>query len=178
MLPILVLIALWGGPSHAEEWRGLEVAPEDRCAPYERSDYRYPASVEDRIVERDGLTSPYGETFASTDESDIEHVVAVSEAHDSGLCAAPDSVKTAFARDLLNLVLASPGLNRWEKGAKDASEWMPAVNQCWFAETVVAVKRKYGLSVDAAERDALELVLEGCDTAIRRTSWGRVKREN
>ena len=56
--------------------------------------------------------------------------MATSEAHDSGLCAAIDSVKAAFARDLLNLVLANPRLNRFEKSDKDAADWVPSMNQC------------------------------------------------
>ena len=59
-------------------------------------------------------------------------MVATSEAHDSGLCAAPPSVKAVFASDLLNLTLASPRVNRHSKGAKDVAEWTPALNACWF----------------------------------------------
>ena len=46
-----------------------------------------PASVEPRIAERlGGMFSPYdGSQFASLRESHIEHIVAISEAHDSGL---------------------------------------------------------------------------------------------
>ena len=33
-------------------------------------------------------------------------------------------------------------MNRNQKGAKDAAEWQPDANQCWFAQTVVAVRRK------------------------------------
>ena len=39
---------------------------------------------------------------------------------------------------------------------------MPRINRCWFAGWVVAVKRKYGLTVDAREAGALESVLSGC----------------
>ena len=39
---------------------------------------------------------------------------------------------------------------------------MPRMNQCWFAGRVVAVKRKYGLSVDVREARALEGVLSEC----------------
>ena len=53
-------------------------------------------------------------------------------------------------------------MNRHQKSGKDAGEWMPRMNQCWFAERVVAVKRKYGLNVDAEEAQALEGVLSGC----------------
>ena len=77
-----------------DTWRGLAVAPEDRCAPYDRSDYPYPPSVEAKIVASMGgrVYGPYtGRFFLSMKETDIEHVVAVSEAHDSGLCAAGDA---------------------------------------------------------------------------------------
>ena len=36
------------------------------------------------------------------------------------------------------------------------------MNRCWIAGRVVAVKRKYGLTVDAREARALEGVLSGC----------------
>ena len=120
-----------------ERWRGLTVAAEQRCAPYRSEEYAYPQAVEDDIIQRfGGIFSPYTNAlFDSKGDTDIEHIVARSEAHDSGLCGADAATKRAFSRDLLNLTLASPRVNRNQKGAKDAAEWQPAVNQCWFAET-------------------------------------------
>ena len=163
----LLVVALAGIPalSSAETWRGLTVAPEVRCSPYERKDYPYSQSVEARIVSRMGgrVYGPYtGRAFASTRETDIEHMVATSEAHDSGLCGAPGSVRERFANDLLNLTLASPQVNRFQKSAKDAAEWLPRLNRCWFANTVVQVRQKYGMTIDRREADALEAVLSGC----------------
>ena len=89
-------------------------------------------------------------------------MVAASEAHDSGLCAADAATKRRFAGDLLNLTLASTRVNRHVMSEKDVGEWMPRMNCCWFAGRVVAVKRKYRLSVDAREACALEGVLSGC----------------
>ena len=44
---------------------------------------------------------PYtGTCFSSTAETDIEHIVAASEAHDSGLFARDAATKARFARDL------------------------------------------------------------------------------
>ena len=151
-------------PSAATTWRGLTVAPEKRCSPYQRSDYSYSQKLEVAIIERQGgLFSPYtGERFASRRESDIEHIVATSEAHDSGACAWSKARRRAFAGDLDNLTLASPKLNRGDKQAKDFAQWQPARNKCWMAETIVAVKRKYELSVDVAEQQALAAVLAGC----------------
>ena len=121
--------------------------------------------MEARIVESQGgnIYGPYtGSWFASTRETDIEHLVARSEAHDSGLCAATSERRREFAGDLLNLTLASPSVNRHQKSGKDAAEWLPDLNQCWFADRAIQVRRKYGLSIDQAEAYALDRVLAGC----------------
>ena len=149
-------------------WRGLAVAPEHRCAPYTRADYPYPRSIEARIVAAQGglIYGPYsGRSFRTTLETDIEHIVAVSEAHDSGLCAAGPETRRRFATDLLNLTLAGPKINRCGKSGKcayDAAQWLPPMNQCWFAARIVAVRLKYRLTVDRREAAALERVLSDC----------------
>ena len=163
----------------AGEWRGLTIAPEDRCSPYDADDYRYPQSVEDDIV-RDlgGIYSPYTcETFDSDTQTDIEHIIARSEAHDSGLCGADDATRTQFARDLLNLTLASPSLNRSQKSDKDAAEWMPDQNRCWFAQTIVDVRLKYGLTIDQAEADAIDRMLGAVRPSRSRAASPRSGRE-
>ena len=151
---------------HAQEQSPtIVIKPENRCSPYDRDHYPYPQSVEDGIIARMGgrIYSPYtGESFTSKRQTDIEHIVAVSEAHDSGLCAASAATRRAFARDLDNLTLATPALNRYQKAAKDVAEWLPVQNQCWFVARVVAVKKKYGLSMDAREAAAALNVLADC----------------
>ena len=108
----------------------MTVAAEHRCSPYRSEEYAYPQAVEDEIIQRlGGLFSPYtNEAFNSKGDADIEHVVARAEAHDSGLCRADAATKRRFSRDLLNLTLASPRVNRNQKGAKDAAEWQPEVD--------------------------------------------------
>ncbi len=148
-----------------QTWRGLVVASEDRCSPYDPDDYPYSQSVEQQIVQNMGgiIYGPYTATwFDSTSQTDIEHIVARSEAHDSGLCAASAETKRRFGSDLLNLTLASPAVNRHQKSGHDAAEWLPDQNRCWFANRVVEVRRRYGLTVDQHERDALDTVLSGC----------------
>ena len=151
-----------------DSWRGLAVVPEHRCTPYVRRDYPYPQSVEAAIVASMGgrIYGPYtGRFFASTRQTDIEHIVAVSEAHDSGLCAADRTTRQRFASDPLNLTLAAPDVNRCGPAGKchfDAAEWLPPMNRCWFAGRVVAVKRKYRLTVDRREAATLERVLSDC----------------
>ena len=112
---------------------GLTVAPEYRCAPYDPDDYPYSPSVEAKIVDaQGGIYGPYtGTWFEGIRETDIEHIVARSEAHDSGLCAASPETRSEFASDLLNLTLATPSVNRHQKSDNDAAEWLPDLNECW-----------------------------------------------
>ena len=143
----------------------LGIEPENRCSPYDSDGYPYLQSVEPQIVAQQGgrIYSPYtGRYFASTGETDIEHIVARSEAHDSFLSAADSGTKRSFARDLLNLTLASPSVKRHQEIAKDVAEWLPAVNQCWYVNQVVLVKRKYNLSMDQAEATKAQQVLATC----------------
>ncbi len=147
-------------------YRGIVVAEEDRCSEYNRSDYRYPQSVEDDIIEGlGGIYGPYtGTCYATKLETDIEHMIATSEAHDSGLCAASVETRSAFGRDLLNLTLASPQVNRTEKGARDVAEWLPTLNQCWYVQRTLNVRRKYGLTIDWREALSAEAVLASCES--------------
>ena len=166
-LLIVLLLALGaGGPVSAETWRGLVVAPEHRCSTYHRDDYHYPQWVEPQIIKRLGgrIYGPYtGRYFANRRETHIEHIVALAEAHDSGMCAADIERKRRFARDLLNLTLAAPGINA-AKSSRDAAEWLPPLNRCWFAARVFEVRNKYALTIDRAEADALDVVLTGCSS--------------
>ena len=162
----LSLFLVFGQTSAETYWMGLKIAPEHRCTPYSSKSYPYSQSVEKRIVESMGrIYGPYtGRCFKSVRETDIEHIVARSEAHDSGLCASGERVRREFSRDLLNLTLASPSVNRHQKRDRDAAEWLPDLNQCWFAKRVIDVKTKYQLTVDRREAEALSAVLSQCDS--------------
>ena len=176
IISMLVLLFLLGADvaknlaqAQPNSYRGVEIAPENRCSPYVRHrDYTYPQSIEDKIIERQGgIYGPYEDRcFAAKTETDIEHLVAASEAHDSGLCEAPREVRTAFANDLLNLTLASPYVNRYAKSGKDAGEWMPDENRCFFARRTLRVKRKYGLTMDEREYRAIKAVIQQCRTLV------------
>ena len=155
------------------------IAPEHRCSPYDADDYSYSQSVEPRIVASMGgiIYGPYtGSWFDSTTETDIEHIVARSEAHDSGLCAVDAATKRRFAADLLNLTLASPTVNRSQKSDNDAGDWLPDLNRCWFANRVVEVRQQYTLTIDQRERDILESILSGC-TSTTMVVHGSAPRE-
>ena len=161
-----------GCSSDAETWRGLRVCSERPREGYDRDDYGTGyRSLEDEIIaalpatmKADGkVYTPYSciafdITSSGTAATDIEHIVALAEAHDSGIA---DDQRRDFASDLDNLTIADPTVNRSQKGARDAAEWMPTHHGAWFAERVIQVKLEYGLTIDPAERDALEALLAG-----------------
>ena len=159
-----------GCSADAETWRGLKVCAERPRDGYDRDDYGTGySSLEDDIIaalpptmkQAGQVYTPYSciafdITPSGTAKTDIEHIVALAEAHDSGIAA---DRRRAFASDLANLTIADPTVNRSQKSAKDAAEWKPSRHGAWFAQRVIAVKLEYGLTVDPAERDALEALL-------------------
>ena len=179
VLAVLAVAVATPAPAQTQDatWNGLVIAPEARCSPYDSDDYRYSQSVEDRIIRSlGGIYGPYtGRWFGSKRETDIEHIVARSEAHDSGLCRTDQRTRRQFSEDLRNLTLAAPSVNRNQKRDHDAAGWLPPMNRCWFAARVINVKRAYGLTVDRRERDALARALAECeDTDIDRTPRGTI----
>lgn len=152
-------------------WRGLSVRTRllacydelQDSDPYDPQDYPHGSDLKEvAIAELGGVWSPYElKEFGSTDEAEIEHVVALEEAHRSGLCLQSRLVRRLFANDSRNIALVSKDLNRPD-AASDASDWMPPYNGCWWAQRVVEVKTRWNLSVDYHEAQALESLLTGC----------------
>ena len=77
-------------------------------------------------------------------------------------CSALPERKREFARDIRNLTLSAPHLNRNLKGAKDTADWVPEENKCWFAWRVIDVRRAYDLTIDRREADAIDAILAAC----------------
>jgi hypothetical protein len=164
-----IVVLAYSTATANETWNGLVIAKEHRCSPYnKKAQYPYPQSVEDKIIAAMGgkIYGPYtGRYFDSKSDTDIEHIVAASEGHDSGLCQATAAERKEFATDLLNLTLATPRVNRCSslgKCGKDAYEWLPPKNKCWFAQRNVDIRKKYSLTIDRREADLLEAVLSHC----------------
>ena len=70
-------------------------------------------------------TCPYtGKVFTSPKGIDIDHIVALKEAHESGAHLWNKARKKAFANDFANLLPTQAGANR-SKGHRDPARWMP-----------------------------------------------------
>ena len=169
-----------GCPADAETWRGLQVCEEQPRDGYDRDAFGSGySSLEDDIIAALPATmkaggqvytpdTPYSclafdITADGTAATDIEHIVALAEAHDSRIA---DHRRRDIASDLDNLTIADPTVNRSQKSDRDAAGWMRARHGRWFAERVIAVKLEYRLSVDSAERAALEALLSGGGAAL------------
>ncbi|HVW32937.1 MAG TPA: lamin tail domain-containing protein [Acidimicrobiia bacterium] len=98
---------------------------------------------------------------------DIDHMVPLAEAWDSGASAWDASRREAYANDLgypNSLVAVTATANR-SKGDQDPAEWKPPAPSFWcdYATWWTTVKIRWGLTADRAEVDALRAMLSGCD---------------
>jgi hypothetical protein len=95
----------------------------------------------------------------------IDHVVALSDAWQTGAQQLDESTRKDLANDPLNL-LAVDGPANQQKSDSDAASWLPANKsfRCDYVARQIAVKKKYRLWVTAAEKDAMKRVLSSCPT--------------
>ncbi len=114
------------------------------------------------------LADPYtGKTIdfvkAQASKVQIDHVVALSDAWQTGAQQLPAGVRLQLANDPLNL-LAVDGAANQQKGDSDAASWLPPrkVFRCAYVSRQVAVKVRYKLWITPAERAAIARVLSSC----------------
>ncbi|WP_233496157.1 DUF1524 domain-containing protein [Geodermatophilus sp. TF02-6] len=124
----------------------------------------------DCVVATGTLHDPYsGRTIRfrrgadTSDDVQIDHVVALSDAWQKGAQGWDTAERTAFANDPLNLLAVDGPLNM-QKGDGDAATWLPPNTsyRCAYVARQVAVKAGYGLWVTRAERNAAATVLSDC----------------
>jgi len=122
------------------------------------------------IIATGVLLDPYtGETIGfvrgvgTSNEVQIDHVVAVSDAWQKGAQQLSSAQRYAFYNDPLNLLAVSGSANA-QKSDSDAASWLPSnkAYRCAFVARQVAVKISYNLWVTQAEHDAIYRVLQDC----------------
>lgn len=116
------------------------------------------------------LADPYyGRTIAflrgndTSNDVQIDHVVALSDAWQKGVQALDEATRAAFANDPLNLLAVDGPLNQ-AKGDGDTATWLPPkwAYRCSYVARQVTVKHTYRLWVTHAEQDAMVRVLSTC----------------
>ena len=120
--------------------------------------------------------SPYdGMRIDDRSEVDIDHVVALKEAWDSGAWAWTAAMRTAFANDTSDrrsLVAASASSNR-SKSDKDPTNWLPPRKAavCGYLADWVAIKARWGLSMDQSEHGRVRNLLTRSCPGQRVAVW-------
>ena len=128
------------------------------------------AKTHDCVVESGTLLDPYSGTtinfvkgVTSSMEVQIDHVVALSNAWQTGAFKLTLEKRTALANDPDNLLAVQGRLNS-QKGDGDAATWLPPLKsiRCAYVTKQIIVKAKYGLWVTAPEKAAMLNVLSKC----------------
>ena len=93
----------------------------------------------------------------------IDHVVSLSNAWQTGAFRWSEEKRKRFANDPLNLLAVKGALNA-QKGDGDAATWLPPRRSYWcaFVARQIAVKREYRLWLTRPEKRAMEGILERC----------------
>ena len=142
-------------------------------AGYDRSNYDHAR----RYLCNTAGVDPYTGLRFESSTCDVDHIVAAKEAHESGGHAWDRSTRRQFGDDALNLVASRDCVNR-SKGSRDPAEWsgvrsgtcggaaLTTEGRCFWAARTVAVKYRYDLAVDTAERAALRTSLTNCPDNI------------
>ena len=132
----------------------------------------YRAKTRNCVVESGTLVDRYsGETInfvkgnISSMEVQIDHVVALSNAWQTGAFKLTADQRKALSNDPLNLFAVKGRLNS-QKGDGDAATWLPPLKsfRCSYVAQQIAVKAKYSLWVTAPEKAAMVSILSKCPT--------------
>jgi hypothetical protein len=93
----------------------------------------------------------------------IDHVVSLSNAWQTGAFRWSDEKRKRFANDPLNLLAVKGSLNS-QKSDADAATWLPPRKsyRCSYVARQIAVKVSYELWLTSPEKRAMERVLERC----------------
>lgn len=169
----------------------LEVAPEYSNAKYDRSKFgnwrdedRDCLDTRAEVLMRDSLIPPSlkgcrvdsgrwlsvfdGRTHLLASQVQIDHLVPLHEAWDSGASLWSKDQRVSYANDLdfagaLSAMTSALNGNCKNlcKSDKDPTQWVPQTNRCLYAQRWVAVKYRWDLSIDSAEKRVLSKLLSG-----------------
>ncbi|MFM8663719.1 MAG: HNH endonuclease family protein [Acidimicrobiaceae bacterium] len=130
------------------------------------------------VVAGDWYSKYDGKTLSDRSDVDIDHVVALKEAWDSGAWAWSMSQRQAFANDLTDrrtLIAVSDRVNA-SKSDKDPSNWMPPLKSYWctYLSDWISVKARWGLSMDQSEFGRIKNLLASDCSTLTIAGWGAV----
>jgi hypothetical protein len=176
-----------GADEAASMLAALTVAPEGSSDGYDRDLFPHwinqsgACDTREVVLQRDGTGvavdsscqptsgqwySVYDATWVSdSSDVDIDHIVALAEAWRSGASGWTTQRRQEFANNLsLAQLIAVSASSNASKSDKDPAEWTPPNQNTWciYAREWIWVKSSYGLTVDSAEKQALQSLLGSC----------------
>jgi hypothetical protein len=129
-----------------------------------------------KVIEGDWL-SPYDNVMHTNPSNlDIDHMIPLKEAWDSGAWKWSAAQRQTFANDLSDpraLIAVTAGQNR-SKSDRDPSNWIPPQKSytCTYLSEWVAIKARWNLSMDQSEFGRIKnLLTASCATATI-APWG------
>ena len=120
-----------------------------------------------------------GEVWTDSSDVDIDHLVPLAEAWDSGARRWTAGTRTRFANDLRDprpLVAVTDNVNQ-SKSDQDPAEWMPELGRCRYVREWVAVKIRWRLTVNRPEKKALRNQADTCANTFVRVRRAKVVRK-
>lgn len=111
-------------------------------------------------------------SWTNASDVDIDHMVPLAEAWGSGARSWTTARRQAYANDLgdhRTLVGVTDNVNQ-SKGDQDPSTWLPTYDKCRYVAEWVAVKIRWGLSADPAEKSVLNSYAASCSNTITVTT--------
>jgi hypothetical protein len=122
-----------------------------------------------------GLTINFVRGQATSSLVQIDHLVALSNAWQTGAQQLSQEQRVALANDPLNL-FAVDGVTNSRKGDGDAATWLPPLKsyRCTYVAKQISVKATYALWVTAAEHDAMTRILSDCPDELAITGEAAV----
>lgn len=109
-----------------------------------------------------------GQVWTDASDVDIDHLVPLAEAWDSGAKRWNAGTRKRFANDLgdgRSLVAVTDSVNQ-SKSDQDPAEWLPARNKCTYVRQWAAVKIRWSLAVDRAEKRTLRRRASECTNTV------------
>lgn len=118
-----------------------------------------------------GKTIRFTRGASTSSDIQIDHVVAVSNAWQTGAQQLSQAKREQFYNDPLELIAVDGPTNN-KKGDGDAATWLPPNKsyRCRYVARQIAVKLKYNLWVTPAEHDAMTRILGACPAQVLPTT--------
>ena len=129
-----------------------------------------------KVIEGDWL-SPYDNMMhTNPSDLDIDHMIPLKEAWDSGAWSWTAAQRQTFANDLSDpraLIAVTAGQNR-SKSDKDPSNWIPPQKSytCTYLSEWVAIKAHWNLSMDQSEFGRIKNLLTASCATSTIAPWG------